>query len=350
MADSITWLLNADASAVRAEMNAAVTAVNSGTNQMAGGFTKAELAHGTFLKSNARVSNQIGHFAQTAISGADSLTLMSTAMEGLAHATKLPLGPLAALLVAGVVGFKVHEAGKEFAALNKEADELIKKDLTKEKTEQLEKTKTAAEELSKKMAELHSSWLKGAVNAVIENRHGGDPDPIARRGDAMARALGPDPLWAAARLQIIEGGKNAAEAYYKQRLADIPKEVEAEIAKRKHEEEVGKEAASFKDKLQLSLADIAKEGLHKRTSASFDNTKQYAGDVAERAISEEKAARTAVLKGNFGEAIQHQSIAEQLKATIPGLKDSEKIATFKSALDTSERLKEIAQKVSFAGK
>lgn len=359
MADQITWLLNADASHINAEMQRAMQAANTGTDSLVQGFNRADLAHGTFLKSNARVSNQIGIFTRTAISGADSLTLMATGMETLAHATKLPLGPLTALIVAGTLGFKLHEANKEWAEMNKQQDELLRKDLTKQKTDELEKLKVTAVELAKKMEEQEKSFwglTAQAANALVDPTVGGEhmrgrggpsPGALARSGTATTPE---DRAWNNARTQILAHQQAAAEAYHKQRLADIPKEVDEEIAKRKHAEEVGKEAASIKDKLQLSLADIAKEGEHKRTSRSFDNTKQYAGDVAEQALKEEGLARKSVLKGNFGDAVQHQLIAEQLKATIPALKDADKIATFKSALDTSVRLAEIAQKISFAGK
>ncbi|MEY2511996.1 MAG: hypothetical protein QOE26_2759 [Verrucomicrobiota bacterium] len=356
MADSITWLVNADASQIRAEMNSAMQSANRSTDAMVQGFNRADLAHGTLLKSNARVSHQIGLFARTAASGADSLTLMATGMEAVAHATRLPLGPLTALIVAGTLAFKLHESSKEWTELNKQQDEFLRKDLTKEKTDQLEKLKTQAEELRKKMDEHESSfWHIASQTAgrLVQdsdmsnfrvNPHAPSPKEMADKAAAPG-----DQGWLKARDAILKGQRDAAEAYHKQRLADIPKEVDAEIAKRKHDEEVGKDAASFKDKLQLSLAEIAKDGLHKRTSASFDNTKQYAGDVAEHALKEEGLARKSMLKGNYGEAIQHQSVAEQLKATIPSLKDSEKIATFRSALDTSERLKEIAKNISFKG-
>lgn len=351
MADRIEWFLNANASQVRAEMMQTVQAVNSGANQIVQGYGRADLASGSLLKSNSRVAHSGILVAQSMLSGGSALDIFSNSLMGLERATRIPLAGLLGLGVAAIAISKIHGVVVEFQALNKEAAELEKKDLTKLKMDELEKTKTEAMDVEKRLKERETSWkgfmAEAATNLINPNAGGG---MNWRGGPRPSQLLAGGDVWERQRPQREAFEKWAAEEYHRRRIADIPKEVDAEIAKRHHEAEIGKEAATFKDKLQLSLADIAKGGLHKRTSSSFDNTKQYAGDLAEQALKEEALARKSILGQDYSGAIQHQALAETLKAQIPGLKDSEKISTFKSALDTSERLIEIRDRVSFAGR
>jgi hypothetical protein len=347
MADRIEWFLNANSSQVRADMTQTVQAVNTGTNQIVQGYNRADLASGSLLKSNSRVASSGIHVAQAMLSGGSAVDIFASSLMGLERATKLPLGALLGLGVAAIAISKIHGVVVEFQALNKEAAELEKKDLTKLKTDELEKAKSEAERISKGLDEQSKGW-KGFINKVGPELIKPEPMQFNWRGGPSLRQqiAGNDP-WERMRPQRETFAKEQAELYHARRLADIPKEVEAELERRHKDAELTKEATSFKEKLQLSLADIAKGGLHRRDSMSFDNTKQYAGDVAERALKEEALAKKAILGQDYAGAIQHQSLAENLKAQIPGLKDSEKISTFRSALDTSERLRELVQKVTF---
>jgi hypothetical protein len=369
MADSITWLVNADASQIRAEMNSAMQSANRGTDAIVQGFNRADLAHGTLLKSNQRVANQIGHFAQAAMTGADSITLMGTAMEGLAHATKLPLGALTALIAGGMFVFKLHEVNKEFNELAKQQDEIIKKDLTKEKIDQLEALKVKAVEVAKQMDEQEKSFLGSTLNVIKGNgKRGLGPNRGELANTAMTGAVreaGGD-TWSMSREKIIKGHEEAAEAYHKRRLADIPREVDEEIAKRKHEGLIEAEAGKFKSGLQLSLADYAKGGrewapggggwgedsIHspyrndmRSQAAPGGGFTPGSGRIARQAMREEELAKKAMLNDDYTGAIKHQSIAEQLKAMIPGLKDSDKIPGLLTI--GNGFLREIAQKVTF---
>jgi hypothetical protein len=57
-----------------------------------------------------------------------------------------------------------------------------------------------------------------------------------------------------------------------------------------------------------------------------------------------------MLGSRYSEAVQHQSRAEELKASIPALKDSEKMAYVKSAIDSSAKLDQLIKQCTFEGK
>ncbi|MEY2500585.1 MAG: hypothetical protein QOI07_919 [Verrucomicrobiota bacterium] len=338
MADNITWLLNADASQVRAEMNAAVAAVNTGTSGMIGGFSRGELAHGTFLKSNAKVAHQVENLAHSMLYGADSTTVMVTALEGLGRSVKIPLAPLAGLFIGATVIKSVYDYRQEWVKLNEEMAKARKLPATTSKEVETklgaEKAGVAAAEDKKK----NETWwqaMKRHAGDMIKSTFGIELlNPVA---GAVIHALRGSP-------SIKKDTDKQVEETKQQELKD-----EKKLAELKHEEVVAEEAKRFKDSLQFSLADIAKEG-NKRKTGTFDSGRTYQGDLAQQALDEQMAARKAMMAGHPAEAIQHQSMAEQIKASIPALKDSEKIATFKTALDTSDRLREIASKVSFENK
>jgi len=341
VADTITWYLNADASQVRAEMNRAVAAVTESSTQMTLGLSKVELANGGLLKSHSSVARATTMAAQDLLRGAGALDVFSNSATFLATALRLPLGPLLALVTAALGVNKLREIKAEFAALNKEAAELEKKDLTKLKTDALEKAKADAERVLKGLKE-QETGVKAFARVVLKPS-GRDPDPVARRSDALRESVFGD-AYSQTRPQRADFERLMAEEYHKKRLESIPKEVDAELARRNKESKLQADVDKFRGNMQLSLAEVAKEGLHKKDARVFDNTKPYYGDIAQEALDEQAAGRRAMLKQDFPKAVEHYTRAEELKASIPSVQGND----FKSALSVTEAtLREIATKVTF---
>jgi hypothetical protein len=318
-------------------MNQAVAAVNIGANQMIGGFTRTELAHGSFLKSNARVAHQIDNLAHTMLYGADSTTVMVTALEGLGRAVKIPLLPVASLFIGATAIKSVYDYRQEWEKLN---DDIKNARELKATTSKELETKIAAEKSAIGSAEekkKNETWLEAM------KRHAGDMmkstfgiefiNPVA---GALIHGLRGSP-------SIKKDTDKEIEETNQQILKDKKK-----LAQVEHDKLIQAEADRFKDSLQFSLADIAKEG-NKRKAGTFDSGQIYQGDLAQQALDEQVAARKAMMAGHPEEAIQHQSIAEQIKAQIPALKDSDKMAWVKNAIDSSAKLDQLIKQCTFKG-
>lgn len=358
MADSITWLINADASQVRAEMESSMRSVGTGTSKMVRDFEGVTSTHNSLLRSDHRVASSMRMVASEILNTGDAVGTLGALFEGLARSTNVGLGALIGLEIVGTIISKLTKAHEEAVKLNKELDKAagprdnkisIDEDIRRRR-EAIEKGRSDVEKKDEHANTWHwydpTSWHWSAMLKAppVRNARG-----VGAGKESNIEAQVPE-LYDKSWSKVMTVQKSSLDIE-KEKLATAEK-ITAELEKQKeHEEAIAKGADSFKDKLQLSLAEIAKEGLHKRDSGAFDNTKQYAGDIAEKAMAEQQAARKAMLKGHFDEAMDHQAVAEQLKAQIPALKDSEKMDAFKGALATTEQtLREIRDKVSFANR
>lgn len=94
-------------------------------------------------------------------------------------------------------------------------------------------------------------------------------------------------------------------------------------------------AQKNREKLQLPLADLAKEG---RDRAPGDDSRAGAGLLARRALEEEALARKATLAEDLPGAQMHRARAEDIKSGIDTLKDSEKdlAGAFKMGIDAAQ--------------
>lgn len=341
MADSITWLLNADASQVRAEMQSAMVAANTGTGQIVNGFNNADIAHGHLLASNKKVTTQIGHFTQSMLYGADATSLATDAFIGLSKILKLPLLPLASLVVGGIAIKSVIDYRNEWKKVNDELDKAAKTRPANRTSEEVKKdaeATTAA--ITKATEKIEGEGMWGKIKRWAGNIGSVILDPQTGGGMNWKTGRASQPVVPG---HEIQDPKSQAEKKIEKAREAQAKDAE-DLAKLEHEKLVTAQADRLKSSLQLSLADIAKEGVHRKTG-TFDNSRLYGGDVAQEAIKEQMAARKAMLAQDYAGAIQHQSRAEELKGSLPALKDSEKIVA--ELVASHVTLKEIREKVTF---
>lgn len=155
-------------------------------------FKRSSGAHENLLASNHRVARQIQNFSRDVLSGANATDVLSSGLEGLEKALKLPLGALAGIGVTAVFVSQISSAITAYRQLNKELDALGKSrgDLGDISTKGLEEH---AEQAKKKIEELdkaHEGFFKRAFTRAYEgvsNAFGGKArDTLKSPEDSVA--------------------------------------------------------------------------------------------------------------------------------------------------------------------
>lgn len=369
MGDSITWQLNANASHISTVMRQAMQDVNTGTGAIVNGFNRADLAHGNLLKSNARVAARIGRFTQELTSGADATQVFAGALEGLERSLKLPLGSLAGLAILATVVVWMDKANDAAINLSKSCrdlsntglDELNKKaeevtDLNRPGFGKFVRMLTGAQQLvdqAGENVEHAKDMARGRISRGL--RQSGYVTELENRGDtsgAKRQKLADEEK--AERDSLI--GKADKDILYAldQKYEALRRNLDIEIREAETEERLlaTTKARAAEDKIRerthLSLAELADVPDVVSSSVSYERWK--ASQDAKKVMDLEAQGEPARQNFDPDKARALFKQADDLRNSISDLKPSEKSQEFKAALDTSERLRKIEEKLSFAGK
>jgi hypothetical protein len=380
MDNAIVWRLGLDRSQITSGLSAVQGDVESASNRIAQGFGRAAEGGGQLFTSSHRVARQIQSLTQDLARGGDSLSLFGAGLEAVERSLRLPLGALAGLAVGAVIVKQLNDV--------READEKMKQALAtsfnpsgiddyKASVETLtERIKATIEAAAVMQTRIEKPGTMQRVGDFFSNLFGGGGNlpaipttvpgaPVLPRGDhptdifrdetnakireaqaqnAVRLALEEKKIKEAGvdvekriyevRLAVAEVEKSAAE---KSKRPDLQFEAQTKIDGLKAEKEIAdlrtrslaeiqKQASEIasknRDKLQFTLADLAKEG--RRDVGFGGGTGRGVGDEARRAMEEERLARQDALAGNMAEAQRHVERAENIKAGILQLRDSEK--------------------------
>jgi hypothetical protein len=385
------------------DLRAAAAETQSAGVRMGQGFFYSEAAQGRLFTSSHRAARQIGLFTQQLTTGADAGTLFASAIERAERVLRLPLGSLAALAAAGILLKEFHDVAVADEKLRAQLEKSIKPsavDDYKAALEDLQKRiKDTATEVAKaqqrieaptfiqRVADIGSNIftflarITPGLKTLPDETGGRYPTDIAReQGNAKIReAQQQNQLRLAIEIQKIrESGKDVEKRIFDVRIAaaeserdaikeafkgkrpDLEFEAQTKLDRLRADAESASSAAeiakslnvaekaaagvaqSISEKAKLSLAELAKEGDQTRTGFG---TAIGVGAKARDAQREEELARRAALRGNEAEAIKHETRAEQIKATIGTLRDSEKLLgnQLKSALDSSAKISKIEE-------
>ena len=370
MADSITWLLNADASQVRAEMRKSVQDVTTGTGEIVNGFNRADVAHGNLLRSGHRVSRQISEVSRDMLAGADAGQVFADSLQGLGRSLNLSLGSLAAIGVGAVGIQQVSKMHEEFKKLNEDIMQLARSNPNWESLSALEEhlTKVYAALAKLREQKTSSGGAFGWIGDLVRAWAGGTP----REGESMFQmvrrqredqisglegSVGADQMAIANKRRGKKGGDRYSafnldtNAEFLDAVNPGPKQnpylaaVIADELKAGLRELLETVRTKAEETTKFSLSDIAANSPGYAEGGTIQTV--YARDQARKVMDLEGQARQQALYGDQPGAQRTMLLAEQMRTTIPGLKDSEKMSVFRDALDASERLRAIEQKVSF---
>jgi ADP-ribose pyrophosphatase YjhB (NUDIX family) len=350
-------------------MRKSVQDVTTGTGEIVNGFNRADVAHGNLLRSGHRVSRQISEVSRDMLAGADASQVFTTSLQGLGRSLNLSLGSLAAIGVGAVGIQQVSKMHEEFKKLNEEIMQLAHSNPNWESLNALEEHLTKVHAALAKLREQKtaSGGTFGWIGDLVRAWAGGTP----REGESMFQmvrrqreeqitglegSVGPDQLAIANRRRGKKGDRYSAfnldtnEEFLtavnpgsKQNpylAAVIADELKAGLR-----ELLQTVKAKAEETTKFSLSDIAANSPGYAEGGTIQTV--FARDQARKVMALEGQARQQGLYGDQAGAQRTMLLAEQMRTTIPGLKDSEKMTDFKNALDASERLREIRDKVSF---
>lgn len=323
---------------------------------------------GLTVKTKA-AGRQIHNFAQDMASGADSATLLQDAMMGVGKSLGLSLGALAGLGIGAVAVMKIGEIRKEAEALDKEIDKLTapraKADFQSltDLESHLTKAAAALENLKEQQAESKGFFnlqsLKDMFTGGMKTSEDKRAQQIADLGDStdsdrgnMARkfqtrmgnredALGgePDFISKAKGLQAAANEKSHAT---QEAVVELMQELEMSFR------ELAKSVAEKRrERVQQTLGEIAATPEVATNDMSYD--RWQAGQLARQAQGWDAEGERRRQAGDMNGAQEANNYSNDLKRSIPNLKDSEKDlkGEFKGALEEANILKEIRDKLSF---
>ncbi len=388
MADKITWILDADASRVKAEMNSAVANVNDASRKIRTSWDNVNDGHENLLRSSHRVSTQIHSVARDLASGASAGDVFAASLEGIGRSLNISLGALAGLAIGSVLVQKIYAIREEFKKLQQELKDIhdvaganpeyksmsaleegaakaqVKIKSLKDEMNTLVGggasgllqdikdtiSGTGYKERGGQVAQLQGdtdSQLSAAaakLNAATALRSGGLPDYQVKAVDAQIK-FNEEVLKSVQSLDLLSAQVNKLNQTYKE-IADA--------ATKKHEERAGmslKELADMPSR-GYQVTGSGKTGwsagptlMSADTSTPDMTPERYrAGIQAQQALALDAEAEKLRLSFNPQGAHAAFNAADDMKAGIQNLKPSERMsADFKGALVvTEEYLKQIS--------
>lgn len=349
-----------------------------GMNRMGQGVGRLVNQHENLLSSNHRVARQIASFSKDLASGASAADLFASGLEGIAKSLHLTIGSLAAIEVAAIGVQQIAKVREEVKGLQKELSELGRSAAGPAEFQTLETLQSNLEKVSatiKKINDLQvNEGHNGVWKAVRDFFRGGDADignnPVSfeRRRQSIEKA----------EAERIETRDMKAIAQKKSDQLDIEGSHEPDFIKRArkvqadYQEKIGETgtpgsphenqylsmqirreleqallgiadsiATKRRERVQLTLEDIAKNGI------GFAEGGTIQGDhykrTAQEALKLQDQAKFWSQLGYVDQAQVIQNRADDLKNSIPTLKDSEKDmkGEFKGALDEAQVLQDI---------
>jgi hypothetical protein len=387
-ADTIAGRLGVDTKPFSDGMNTAARDGKRAGDKIAEGMNRADAAHGSLLKSSARVGHQISNVARQMTSGADAADILSTSLEAIGRSMKLGLGAISALFVGGLLIGEIAKAAKAAEKLHAEIMGLVAAG-PDARFETLDKLISKLEEVRKKSAELKSQGVLGMIGSAIKETFTGKTvvaegaglveqpgqvnpanalarerlrlgrgiaDKAKRANNEQAARDGGDPSKADRMKAMDDMLPKVRAAFMDKNMALVAEELRGyantikEINKKEQEhlakidqdkaDAAANRQRSIKESMQLSLGDLAKNG---RDRAPGDDSHWGAGRAAREAMKEEALARKEMLAEHPEEALRHHNRAEDIKQGIGTLKDSEKdmASAVQRGNDASEVLRAI---------
>jgi hypothetical protein len=345
-------------------MNKAANDGQRAGDRIAASTNRAAGAHDNLIMSSHRAGHNIANVAREMINGADATTVFGTGLEALGRVLKVSLGVIAGLFVGGMIAIEIAKASKEMTKLHNEIARLG--DTSDLRLEAFDKLSARLTEIRKKMVELDQAFPKPGRWVTLSQIWNTLAHPIdslrgqpetdastlrkANRATLMAEAYrrardnksqsardGGDPFKADRMKAYDEAMPKVRAAFFDKNMAlaaeelrnyantikEINKKEQEHLQKISTEKEEArtKHLQGIKESMQLSLADLAKNG---RDFAPGDDSRAGGGKLARRALEEEALARKEMLAEHYDEALKHRNRAEEIKNSIPGLKDSEK--------------------------
>lgn len=348
-AASIMARLGLDTAGFRSELKSAEAVANGAHGNMAGAAGRNTVAHENLLASNHRVARQMQNFSRDVLSGADATTVLSSGLEGLERALRLPLGALAGLGIAAVAIVKLTGVVAEYKKLNEEVEKLNSARVSAPFTT-LDQIKQHADEATKKIDELQkkiSFWKNFTGDAKLNIERSLEDTQKGRAQDQTdeflkARTkndLHDQPDFIGKAVKIQEQFLEVVQRLGQRGVTELERELE-NLAK--------DVARTRRERAQGSLDEIAARP-DKIDNGTNGPNAWLEGVQAREAKHEEELAKQArdQIGGSAGldEAQKHLNRADQIKGGIESLKDSEKDLTgaFRGALDSARVLQEIRE-------
>jgi hypothetical protein len=380
--------LGLDTSGFSAGLTRSVAEMNTGARSMGQALGHVDTHAGNLLKSSSRVGHQISNVARDLLSGADAGTVFATALEGVGRSLKLGLGAVSGLFVGGLIVGEIAKAAKEAQKLHEDIINLTRPG-PDARFENLDKLIAKLEEVRKKTREVEQGpgfWGKiaGALSGkystsefqVDDGRTTGAGKVAAERqqttrditrghgeSERLMRGIADKrhrenleeeaPPFQRDRMKAMDDMlPKVKNAFFDKNMALVAEELRhyantISAINRKEQEQLAKIEAEKKertqtavhgkaDSMKLSLTDLAEHG---REWAPGNDTRAGSGRLARQALKEEALSRKEMLAEHYPEAVMHQQRADQIKAGIGNLRDSDKTApALKQAFATAEQL------------
>lgn len=365
------------------------------TQGMSEAAREAERAAGQFTKSgnisaesqdrlytsSHRVASQMTNVTREMLSGASAGDVFAAALEGAGRSLRLSLGALAGIEIGGAILKHVVDVRAAYVKLREEVEKLnsIKPDSRFEALEQIKKQADDAsakiDELRKKLREANTPF---SVQGLVQSLSPGELPKLLKQTEATRAAaqtaevdklheknvLHGEPDFVAKAAGIEEKFFEAVQRLGQRGVVELDRELE----------NLAKDVARVRrERLQAPLEEIAKRpGLGQKDQevplakwiSSYDfnrapvsPTAAYEGEQAREAQKEIDLAKQAreTIGGEEGlrQAQIHMLRADEIKAAIPSLRDTDKDLTgaFRGAIEQASVFKDLIQavrQISFA--